>query len=783
MRLAAALLLLATPAAADTLSLPPAPHDRAGAMAATFRSDRAAAGRLEASWTDALGRRVQQDNLHVAGGVATIVLDLGRAATMRNRLAVRFTPDDGAAPADLDAVFAVRPADAGWHDNEIIMWQEQDAAGYAALRRQGVSAAMLYGKSGVIDPPALDALLDGGMRFYVENIATDFFAPYHLASSNALFEAAKALHARDPMGTSAFRRQPSLSDPAWRDRVGARLGGVVDRMRYYRPLYYSLADEAGIADLAAAWDFDLSEPSLAGFRAWLAARYASLERLNAQWGTSFARWEDVTPRLTDAAVAQPDENFAAWADFKDWMDEAFAGAVRAGTQAVHDADPSARAALEGAQVPGWGGWNYARLAGAVDVMEIYDHGANVEIAGALDPNLVVLTTTAIDSPAETNRIWHEILLGARGQVLWDETGATRTAPAAARLFAGLRGGLPAQLIAMAPQRDPVAILYSQASFRLTWLLARRGEHSDWARRRAETEDGDENPWRSAMADAVDTLAHAGRRARWLTPETLQAGGLAGVKLLVLPHTLALSDAEADAIRAFAAAGGVVIADDSVGRFDAHGSKRATPALAGLAGAIVPPARLAEAVGAAVPPGPRLTRADGTPATDVQLRRYQAGGATLLALQRDPAARDTAETVLVSWPGEKEVADPSDGAAPTRATRVTRALGPSLPVFVALADAPWPRLSLERPADALRGQTATLRLTLDHASPAPESIVHVEVAGPDGAVLPAYSGNFALHGTEGRWAVPLALNDAQGAWTIRARFVLTGQTVAAPLTVR
>ena len=74
--------------------------------------------------------------------------------------------------------------------------------------------------------------------------------------------------------------------------------------------------------------------------------------------------------LTDAALRGADGNFAAWADFKAWMDAAFARAVRAGTDAVHAADPAARAGLEGAQIPGWGGYDYTRLADAVDVMEI-----------------------------------------------------------------------------------------------------------------------------------------------------------------------------------------------------------------------------------------------------------------------------------------------------------------------------------------------------------------------------------------------------------------------------
>ena len=56
-----------------------------------------------------------------------------------------------------------------------------------------------------------------------------------------------------------------------------------------------------------------------------------------------------------------DENFSGWSDFKAFMDQSFADALRAGTDAVHAADPTALAAIEGGQIPGWGGYDYSRL--------------------------------------------------------------------------------------------------------------------------------------------------------------------------------------------------------------------------------------------------------------------------------------------------------------------------------------------------------------------------------------------------------------------------------------
>ena len=50
---------------------------------------------------------------------------------------------------------------------------------------------------------------------------------------------------------------------------------------------------------------------------------------------------------------------------------------------------SALAAIEGVQIPGWGGYDYSLLVDAVDVMEVHD----LPLAHSLNPRLVTLTTS------------------------------------------------------------------------------------------------------------------------------------------------------------------------------------------------------------------------------------------------------------------------------------------------------------------------------------------------------------------------------------------------------
>ena len=203
--------------------------------------------------------------------------------------------------------------------------------------------------------------------------------------------------------------------------VQSRLTQDVRMLRPYRPLYYDLGDETGIADLSAFWDFDFSEPSLRAMRVWLREIYGGLDALNREWGTQFQRWADVIPPTTAQTIARPDDNFSAWADFKEWMDIAFARALAGGTTAVHAADPHALAAIEGAQAPGWGGYDYAHLAHSVDLIELYDLGPNpnIEMLRSINPQLVMLTTSFGGGPLETYRTWRRLLRGTRGSILWD----------------------------------------------------------------------------------------------------------------------------------------------------------------------------------------------------------------------------------------------------------------------------------------------------------------------------------------------------------------------------
>ena len=501
-------VLLGGTAAADELAAPNSlERDQPADFA--YRFDRALSGRgsLDIEWSDVVGRVVERRRIpfELSDGFEVVFsLDMRRAVTAGNKIIAHLSFDGvdqnggiGHRENEASASFIVPPTDDPWSDYQITMWQGQTPAGYAALKKLGVTAAMV--EAGRRDETStfmagLTRLVDADLRCYVENIATDFYSPYHKWYDNRpvnwRFLDAKQRYWANPRDRAAFIREPSLSDPEWLMKIHERLVRTVRAMHPYRPLYYSLGDETGIGDLAAYWDFDFSDLSLTAMREWLREEYGSLSALNQQWKTAFSLWDEVVPMTTDEALRRSDENFSAWADFKEWMDIAFARALKSGSEAVHAADPGAKSAIEGAQIPGWGGYDYFRLATSVDAMELYAYGENIPIVRSFNPELILLTTSFGGGPMEAHRVWRELLRGSRGLVLWDEKSEFvgkdgslgDRGRAAAPYFGAIRGGLGALLINSRRHTDPVGILYSPASRRVQWLLDRRSSAEEWSRR-------------------------------------------------------------------------------------------------------------------------------------------------------------------------------------------------------------------------------------------------------------------------------------------------------------
>jgi len=837
---------------ADELRVPAHILSRQAPIVAVYHLGKPATGfaHLEIEWTDIAHRTVERRTAETALRAAEdikITLDPERATEMLNSLRVRFSIDEKVPGGKIEhrqgderATFTVVPPDRGWSDYQIIMWHERTVDQLVALKRLGISAGKVNGNriemADVFMKKQAEPLLQSNLRWYVENIATDFYSAYHRwfpdHPENWRFLEAKERYRRDLTSTAAFVRDPSLSDPVWLAKISERLTATVRLHQPYRPLYYNLGDEPGVQDLASFWDFDFSEASLQQMRLWLKQRYPSLAALNSEWGTHFESWSDVVPMTTREAMQRSDDNFARWADFKEWMDVAFARALRVGTDAVHRNDPEALAAIEGAQIPGWGGYNYAYLANAVDLMEIYDFAGNVDILESLNPKMIFLTTSGGGSAQDQRQIWRELLHGSRGLILWDDKSALvrpdgslgSWGQEAGPLFHELRGGLGALLINSERVADPIALLYSPSSMRTQWMLDQKPAGDAWIGRDADAEYRD-NAIRASTRHFTEAFDALGLGYRYVTSDLIARGALehGGYRVLVLPHAIALSREEAEAIRHYIASGGVLIADEVPGAFDEHSRRLPTPLLADLfprtaTGAVsdavgkgrtillTPPSLpdhracldmaalkpLMQIMASAGVNAPfDIATADGSLATTVDTYVYRTGGVTLVALQDSACHRPDSvqasdsnepERLFLSLARDAFVYDVRAQKALGHRNKIEIALDRTSPTILAVARHALSAPEVKLPKRVRRGGAATLQIRLSGTSPKARRVLRVDVINPDGKAVPAYSGNVIATGEVTTKRMTLAFNDPTGTWQVRVTDLLSGRAQTANLRV-
>ena len=396
-------------------------------------------------------------------------------------------------------------------------------------------------------------------------------------------------------------RTPSLVDPAWRESVSASL---VERTRSTRAAGgtydYCMGDEMSLTHYTRFHDYDWSEHSLGDFRRWLKERHSGLEALNASWGTGFTAWDAVVPLTREEA--RESDNPAAWFEFRTYMNDQLAGFYTFVQDTIRSVDPHARCGLSGTQSPEAGnGMDWWTLRRAFSYHHSYNTSWSNEMRrsfqrdGGAEQSPYFSGYSATD-PAAENRMWWCLFHDTRGISAWKtglfyfgdftETPSGRDTKAHLRSF---RRGIWRLIRAAKRRHDGIAVYYSMPTIVAGALT------------------GEESKLNAARDAWVKIIEDCGLQYEFVAYEQVADGILANgeFKVVVLPYTLALSPAEAKALRGFVHQGGTLIATRPVGVRD-HLGRTQTPGLlddlfqAGLQGdpeAVEPIVALTETVGA------------------------------------------------------------------------------------------------------------------------------------------------------------------------------------------
>lgn len=156
-----------------------------------------------------------------------------------------------------------------------------------------------------------------------------------------------------------------------------------------------------------------------------------------------------------------------------------------------------------------------------------------------------------------------------------------------------------------------------------------------------------------------------------------------------------------------------------------------------------------------------------PARAWECAEYELGTARIVGLIRDHRLSSDSQTCTVDFGRVAHIYDmrAQEYLGETQTAQLTLLPGEA----ACLALLPHEVTGVQVVADGprLRGNILSGGEVSDH-------VLHVEVAGPDGEVRPAYTRNISASGGAAELVIPLALSDPAGEWSVTVRDVLSGR---------
>ena len=361
-------------------------------------------------------------------------------------------------------------------------------------------------------------------------------------------------------------RKPCLNDPAYLQRVATDVLATLKQLEKYSPSSFDFGDENSLTLWETKFDFCFSPETLSAFRKWLQAEYPSLNALNRQWDSSFRSWDEVTPMLTSEILEfnkNGRRNYSAWADHRTFMELSFAGFFGHVRKTLRDAGATLPLDISGTQPPNaYNGMDLWLLSKNIDIASIYRSKNVGEILRSFG-SLRIAPWSGYGRTGDTVRyeIWLDALnYRGGGSNYYENSNMINpdfTLPQATVDFIDatrdLRNGIGALLAHCEDMEPQVYLHYSQTSV-----------HAHDIEKRLDAYEENRDAW---LALAHDLQLGV----KFISYEELATGKLdrSRTRVLVLPMSISLSDAEATAIRRFADHGGLVIGDRMTGIMDEH----------------------------------------------------------------------------------------------------------------------------------------------------------------------------------------------------------------------
>jgi len=359
-----------------------------------------------------------------------------------------------------------------------------------------------------------------------------------------------------------------------REHVAAKLEKVAAAVAKYRPIGYVCGDELSVTYYTTPFDYDFTPGCLDKFRQWLQQQYPTLAALNTEWDTDFATWDEVMPMTADEVGERA--NYAPWADHRTFMEITFADFLRWMDDTLESYDPGARLGTSGSQAASaYGGYDWWRLTDAFDFIQAYDHQNTGEMHRSFHDMLAApWWGYGATDPALEHQLWRRLLNDNAGAMYFScaslikpDYTYTQTAAEGRLHIREMRNGLARLLHACDGRAADVYMHYSHPSIHAAFIT------------------GGEPTFKNNQAGWLKAIEDSALQMKFLSYAQIEQGEL--TKLMpaafILPYSVAISDKEAQQMKAYVEAGGTLIADARTGLMDQHCAPRAAGALDELFG--------------------------------------------------------------------------------------------------------------------------------------------------------------------------------------------------------
>lgn len=371
-------------------------------------------------------------------------------------------------------------------------------------------------------------------------------------------------------------RNPCLRSEEELTIMRKEVGETVEKYKDFFPFTYYSGDENSLGNYNAKHDLCQSPDCLVAFRVAMKKKYGTLEKLNSIWGKTFSSWEKVRPDTFEEA--KKSNIYSSWSDHRNFMMFAVSDAFKSMKKELVARDPNARLGFSGQLITNVNGaFNWLEALKVVDDPTAYlrvNDGLPDLIRSFRRPEMGGAGAWIGYGQALPIIRWKhfdQIVNGLFSPSYWcanyfirrgDSQLSLEGEHIRETLLEIRRSGLEQMFAEGREESAPITVVYSIPS-----LVASRisGETSAFSS--------------DAFTQSFHGWTMLVRDMGFLPPRVLDSRSLVSVKpnehpVLVLPMLQVLSNAELESLERYVKAGGILIADAQVGRYDASNRERA-----------------------------------------------------------------------------------------------------------------------------------------------------------------------------------------------------------------